>query len=375
MSTTIGATGPLAGVRVVELGGIGPAQLGGLLLSDLGADVVLVDRPPGGPQTLASADPRREVLNRGRRSIALDLKDPDDREIAWRLIDGADVLVDPYRPGVAERLGLGPEEVLARNPRVVYARMTGWGQEGPLAHTAGHDINYIALAGALEPMGEAGSPPPVPLNLIGDFGGGGMLLAFGIVSALFERERSGRGQVVDAAMVDGVAALLNGIFHQRAIGGWRDGRGTNWVQGAAPWYRAYATADGAFVTVGALEGKFYALLLESLGVDAARWPQWDPEAWPGLAAELEALFASRDAAHWCALLEGTDACFAPALTLDDAPGHPHNAARGTFVELDGVMQAAPVPRFDRTPGAIRRPPPIPGEHAEEILAELGLAAR
>ncbi|HEY4094452.1 MAG TPA: CaiB/BaiF CoA-transferase family protein, partial [Baekduia sp.] len=208
MSST--PAGPLAGVRVVELGGIGPAQLGCLLLSDLGADVVLVDRPPSGPQTLASADPRKEVLNRGRRSIALNLKDPDDLAIAWKLIEGADVLVDPYRPGVAERLGVGPDEVLARNPRCVYARMTGWGQDGPMANAAGHDINYIALAGALEPMGEPGSPPPVPLNLIGDFGGGGMLLAFGVVTALLERERSGQGQVVDAAMVDGVASLMNG---------------------------------------------------------------------------------------------------------------------------------------------------------------------
>jgi alpha-methylacyl-CoA racemase len=367
--------GPLAGVRVVELGGIGPAQLGGLLLSDLGADVVLVDRPLDGPQTVASEDPRREVLNRGRRSIALNLKDPDDLEIAWRLIDGADVLVDPYRPGVAERLGVGPGEVLARNPRVVYARMTGWGQDGPLASAAGHDINYIALAGALEPMGVPGEPPPVPLNLIGDFGGGGMLLAFGVVAALLERERSGRGQVVDAAMVDGVAALLNGIFHLRGVGGWREGRGANWVQGAAPWYRAYATADGAFVTIGALEGKFYALLLERLGIDAARWPQWDHAGWPALTEELAARFAQHDVAHWRAQLEGTDVCFAPALTLDDAPRHPHNAARGTFVEVDGVMQAAPVPRFGRTPGAIHRPPPVPGEHTEEILAELGLALR
>jgi alpha-methylacyl-CoA racemase len=368
-------SGALSGVRVVELGGIGPAQLGGLLLSDLGADVVLVDRRGTGPAALTVGDPRAEVLNRGRRSIALDLKTPEGVATAWRLIETADVLVDPYRPGVAERLGLGPEEALARNPRLVYARMTGWGQDGPLAQAAGHDINYIALAGALEPMGEEGRPPPVPLNLIGDFGGGGMLMAFGIVAALLERERSGQGQVLDVAMVDGVAALLNGIFHLRAIGGWREGRGRNWVQGAAPWYRAYATADGGHVTVGALEPKFYALLLERLGLDPAAWPQWDEADWDALAIRLEELFAGEDLAHWQALLEGTDACFAPAVPLAAVAEHPHHVARGTYVRPDGVLQAAPVPRFSRTPGAIRRPPPLPGEHAEELLAELDARER
>jgi alpha-methylacyl-CoA racemase len=374
-STADTPSGPLSGVRVVELGGIGPAQLGGLLLSDLGADVVLVDRRGTGPAALAVGDPRAEVLNRGRRSIALDLKTPEGLATAWRLIETADVLVDPYRPGVAERLGLGPDEALERNPGLVYARMTGWGQDGPLAQAAGHDINYIALAGALEPMGEEGRPPPVPLNLIGDFGGGGMLMAFGIVSALLERERSGRGQVLDIAMVDGVAALLNGIFHLRAIGGWREGRGRNWVQGAAPWYRAYATADGGHVTVGALEPKFYALLLERLGLDADAWPQWDEGDWDALAIRLESIFASEDLAHWREVLEGTDACFAPAVPLAEVAEHPHHVARGTYVELDGVLQAAPVPRFSRTPGAIRRPPPLPGEHAEELLAELDAAER
>jgi alpha-methylacyl-CoA racemase len=372
---TAAPSGPLSGVRVVELGGIGPAQLGGLLLSDLGADVVLVDRRGTGPAALAVGDPRAEVLNRGRRSIALDLKTEDGLATAWRLIEGADVLVDPYRPGVAERLGLGPDEALERNPGLVYARMTGWGQDGPLAQAAGHDINYIALAGALEPMGEEGRPPPVPLNLIGDFGGGGMLMAFGIVAALLERERSGRGQVLDVAMVDGVAALLNGIFHLRAIGGWREGRGRNWVQGAAPWYRAYATADGGHVTVGALEPKFYALLLERVGLESDAWPQWDEGDWDALAIRLESIFASRDLAHWRDVLEGTDACFAPALPLDAVAEHPQHVARGTYVERDGVLQAAPVPRFSRTPGAIRRPPPLPGEHAEELLAELDAAER
>lgn len=364
--------GPLAGVRVVELGGIGPAQLGALLLSDLGADVVLVDRPPSGPQTIAADDPRAELLNRGRRSIALDLKNAEDRDVAWRLIEGADVLIDPYRPGVAERLGVGPDVALERNPRLVYARMTGWGQDGPLASAAGHDINYIALAGALEPMGRADQPPQVPLNLIGDFGGGGMMLAFGICAALYERAQSGRGQVIDAAMVDGVAALLNGIFHLRSVGGWTEGRGKNWAQGAAPWYRAYTCADGGFVTVGPLEPKFYRLLLEALDLDPADWPQWDTSVWPALIDTLTAKFAARTRDEWGALLEGTDACFAPALSLAEAPAHPHHVARGTFTEVGGRVQPAPAPRFGRTPGRIQREPPRPGEHSDEIRAELGL---
>lgn len=364
------AAGPLDGVRVVELAGLGPAQLGGLLLSDLGADVILIDRPADGPGAIPTADARAALLNRGRRSIALDLKDPADIEVAWQLIEGADVLVDPYRPGVTERLGVGPDPALERNPRLVYARMTGWGQDGPLAQAAGHDINYIALAGALEPMGRADQPPPVPLNLIGDFGGGGMMLAFGIVSALLERERSGRGQVIDAAMLDGVAALLSGIHHLRAVGNWTDGRGRNWAQGAAPWYRAYTTADGGFVTVGPLEPKFYLQLLAALEIEPEPWPQWDESRWPALTAELERIFATRSRDAWCALLEGTDVCFAPALALGEAPLHPHNVARRTFVELDGTTQPAPVPRFARTPGAIQRRPPLPGEHSAEIRSEL-----
>jgi alpha-methylacyl-CoA racemase len=359
---------PLHGVRIVELAGIGPSQHGAMLLGDLGADVVRIDRPPTGPQP----DPSGEVLNRGRRSIALDLKHPPDLDVARRLIDGADVVLDPYRPGVAERLGLGPDEALARNPRLVFARMTGWGQDGPLAQAAGHDINYIALAGALEPMGVEGEVPPVPLNLVGDFGGGGMLMAFGVVTALLERERSGRGQVVDVAMVDGAASLLSGIHHLRGTGQWTDGRGKNWAQGAAPWYRPYRTADGAFVTVGPLEAKFYTLLLERLGLDPAGWPQWDTARWPALAAELEARFAARTQAAWRAELEGSDVCFAPAMTLTGAIDHPHIQARQTLVERDGALQSAPVPRFGRTPGVLGRRPPRAGEHGAEILAELGL---
>jgi alpha-methylacyl-CoA racemase len=368
-------SGPLRHVRVLELGGLGPAQLGGLLLSDLGADVVMIDRRLDTAGPLDAHTPRREVLNRGRRSIALNLKRPEELETALRLIDWADVLIDPYRPGAAERLGVGPDIALERNPRLVYARMTGWGQDGPLARTAGHDINYLAISGALEPMGPADRPPPVPLNLIADFGGGGMLLAFGIVAALLERERSGQGQVIDVAMIDGVAALLNGVLHQRAIGLWADGREVNWLQGAAPWYRVYATADGAFATVGALEPKFYALLLGRLGIDVELWPQWDEARWPALTQLLTERFASADLDHWRTTLEGTDTCFAPALSIPAAAAHPHNVARATFVDVDGVLQAGPVPRFARTPGALRLPPPLPGEHTQQVLRELDQAAK
>jgi alpha-methylacyl-CoA racemase len=364
--------GPLRGVRVVELAGIGPSQLGVMLLADLGADVVRVDRPAAAGHDEDEAVARARLMGRGRRSIAVDLKDPRGVGIVQRLADGADVLVDPFRPGVAERLGLGPDAVLERNPRLVFARMTGWGQEGPLARAAGHDLNFIALAGALEPMGAPGDVPPVPLNLVGDYGGGGMLLAFGIVSALLERERSGRGQVLDVAMVDGVATLLADLHQARALGEWAAARGANFQQGASPWYRAYRAADGGFVTVGPIEPRFYALLLERLGLSADDWPQWDAGRWPALAALLERIFAERTVGEWRELLEGTDACFAPALGLGEAPEHPHLRERGTYVERDGVVQPAPVPRFSRTPGALGAPPPRVGEHTAEVLGELGL---
>jgi alpha-methylacyl-CoA racemase len=319
----------------------------------------------------AGGDHRGQVTGRGKRSIALDLKDPADLETARALIDSADALIDPFRPGVAERLGLGPDECLERNPRLIYARMTGWGQDGPLAGAAGHDLNYIALAGALHPRGDPDRPPPPPLNLVGDYGGGGMLLGFGIACALVERERSGRGQVIDVAMLDGVATLLAVVCELDAQGLWSRERGTNWLDGAAPWYRAYRTADDRFLTVGALEAQFYALLLERLGLEQADWPQWDRARWPQMRARLEEIFASRTLGEWRAELEGTDACFAPAVRVDEAAGHPHVAARGTYVEEWGVLQPAPSPRFDRTPGAIGRPPPAPGDHTAEIRDELG----
>jgi alpha-methylacyl-CoA racemase len=263
---------------------------------------------------------------------------------------------------------------MARNPRLVYARMTGWGQTGPLSGAAGHDLNYIALAGALHPIGDPAAPPPVPLNLIGDFGGGGMLLGFAIATALVERATSGKGQVVDVAMVDGVASLMASIFQVDAMGEWSGARGANWLQGAAPWYRAYETADGRYVTVGSLEAKFYALLLDRLGLAVADWPQWDRSRWPALAERLAALFATRTLADWTAELEGTDACFAPALRLDEVLTHPHLEARSVFVEVDGIVQPAPVPRFARTPGAIARPPVAAGDHTLELLEEAGFDA-
>jgi alpha-methylacyl-CoA racemase len=363
-----GRQGPLASVRVIELGGLGPGPFGGMLLADLGADVVRIDRPPQS-EAAAPRDPAGAVMERGKRSVALDLKDPADRESARALIDGADVLIDPYRPGVAERLGLGPDDCLERNRRLIYVRMTGWGQEGPLAAASAHDLNYIALAGALHPIGTPDAPPPPPLNLVGDYGGGGMVLAFGVACALYERERSGRGQVIDVAMVDGVASLLAIVCQLEAQGEWSRERGGNFLDGSAPWYRAYTTADGRFVTVAAIEAKFYSLLLERLGLDEADWPQWDRDRWPALRARLTEVFAQRTLDEWRAQLEGTDVCFAPALRVDEAARHPQLAARGTYVD-DGVLQPAPVPRFSRTPGAIQGRPPMPGEHTDEVLAEL-----
>ena len=367
-------SGPLRGVRIVELAGIGPAQHGVMLLADLGADVIRIDRPQDGPPP---ADEVRSgaILDRGRRSIVLDLKRDADVHVACRLLDSADVAIDPYRPGVAERLGLGPDRALERNPRLVFARMTGWGQTGPLAPAAGHDINYIAVGGALGALGEEGAVPPVPLNLVGDYGGGGMLMAFGVVAALLERERSGRGQVVDVAMVDGVASLMSGVYHLIGTGTWSPGRGRNWLQGAAPWYRAYRTSDDAYITVGTLEPQFYRLLLEAMQMDPDAWPQWDTSRWPALTDELGSRFARATQREWRARLEGTDACFGPVVDVEDVAEHPQLAARKTYVRRDGFLQPAAAPRFDRTPGALGRRPPRLGEHTDEILAELGLPSR
>ena len=366
-------TGPLAGLRIVELAGIGPGPFAGMVLSDLGADVVRVDRAEHVPLG-AGLEPARDVLGRGRRSVAVDLKDPEGLDVVLRLVDRADALLEGYRPGVAERLGVGPEVCLERNPRLVYGRMTGWGQEGPLAARAGHDLDYIAIAGALHPVGPADREPPVPVNYIGDFGGGGMLLALGVCAAFVEVARSGRGQVVDAAMVDGAglqAAMVHGML---AMGLWRDERESNLLDGAAPFYRCYRCADGGYVAVGALEPQFYAALLAGLGLDPATWPQHERERWPAQREAFGAIFAMRPRDEWAELFEGTDACVAPVLRLAEAPAHPHARARDSFITVDGVLQPAPAPRFSRTPGEITRPPASPGQHTDEVLTELGLDA-
>ncbi|HEX2028639.1 MAG TPA: CaiB/BaiF CoA-transferase family protein [Nitriliruptorales bacterium] len=365
--------GPLAGVRLVELAAIGPAPFGVMLLADLGADVVRVDRlPPAGSD---GAHVSMLGLSRGRRSIAVDLKHPGGLDLLLRLSDGADVLVEGYRPGVAERLGFGPDACLARNPRLVYARVTGWGQDGPLADRAGHDIDVAAVAGALHPIGRAGEPPPPPLNLVADFGGGGTYVAVGVLAALLERKRSGRGQVVDVAMVDGVASLTAMLHGLLAANGWSTQRGDNLLDGSAPFYDTYRTADGGFLAVGCLEPRFYAQFLDRLGLDPADWPQFDRDRWPEQKRRLADIFARRTRDEWLACFEGSDACVAPVLSLTEAPQHPHIRARGTFITVGGVRQPAPAPRLSRTPGAVTRPAPAPGEHTDEILDGLGYSRR
>ncbi|WP_096701156.1 CaiB/BaiF CoA-transferase family protein [Magnetospirillum sp. 15-1] len=365
-------SGPLAGIRIIELAGLGPAPFGTMLLADMGADVVRVDRKPMGSggdfdKLKAAGGP----TDRGRRSIAIDLKNPRGIQTVLRLIEGADALIEGYRPGVAERLGLGPQVCLGRNPRLVYGRMTGWGQSGPLAQAAGHDINYIALSGALHAIGEAGRPPVPPLNLVGDYGGGGMLLAFGMVCALLEARRSGLGQVVDAAMTDGAALLMAQLYGFHAASQWTDRREDNFLDGAAPFYACYECADGGFVSVGAIEPQFFGLLLDTLGLRREDFPQWSKADWPAQKARLAKVFKARNRDDWCALLEGTDTCFAPVLSMAEAPKHRHNMFRGTFVEAAGQVQPAPAPRFDRTPGSISLPPPAIGEHTVAILRQAG----
>jgi alpha-methylacyl-CoA racemase len=367
------AQGPLAGLKVIEFAGIGPAPMCAMLLSDLGADVLRIDRKQDAGLGLERA-PQFDLLNRGRRSAAIDLKHRDGVAAALRLVERADVLIEGFRPGVMERMGLGPEPCLARNPRLVYGRMTGWGQTGPLAQAAGHDLNYIALIGALHAIGTKEKPIP-PLNLVGDFGGGALYLAFGICAALYERARSGRGQVIDAAMTDGAASLTTIFYGLLAQGSWRDARAANILDGAAPYYDTYETADGKFVGIAPIEAKFYAEFLAKLGLDPAALPlQNDQARWPELKARIAAAIKGKTREEWSRILEGSDACFAPVLSLAEAPKHPHNAARGTFVEVAGVVQPAPAPRFARTPGAVQRPPPAPGEHTEAALADWGFGA-
>lgn len=389
--------GPLTGMRVIELQGRGPGPFAAMLLADLGADVIRVARasdvasaPPGEPDGEDQAAGRRDAMRRmiagrrrldlvarGRRSIAVDLKHPDGAAALLRLVDRADVLLEGFRPGVAERLGLGPDACHGRNPRLVYARISGWGREGGYASTPGHDINYVALAGALDPLRRDGRPPAPPLNLLGDYGGGGMLIVVGILSALVERSLSGRGQVVDAAMIDGVA-LLTTLFHgMRAEGLWSDVPGSNVLDLGAPFYNVYETADGRYVTIGCGEPQFYAELLDRIGLGDQRAEllrgQSDPATWPDGKARLAAAFKGKPFDEWCALLEGTNTCFAPVLTMAEAPAHPHNVAHGTFTTVDGVAQPAPAPRFSRTPAGTPRLPAAPGQHTREALLDWGFA--
>jgi alpha-methylacyl-CoA racemase len=364
------ASGPLSGLRVLEMGGIGPGPFCAMLLADLGADVIRIDRttPPW-----SAADARFQVLLRGRRSVLVDLKRPEGVAAVLDLMERADALLEGFRPGVMESLGLGPEVCLERNPRLVYGRMTGWGQEGPLAQAAGHDINYIALVGALHAIGPAGGDPVPPLNLIGDFGGGGMLLAFGMACALIEAQRSGRGQVVDAAMVDGAATLMAMFYGYFATGRWLDERGVNAIDGGSHYYNAYRTADDKWVAVGSIEPRFYGQLLERIGVtDKEFEAQMDRDRWPELREKLARVFASKRRDEWCALLEGSDACFAPVLSIEESFRHPHNLQRELFTEIEGVTQPAPSPRFSRTPGAIQGPSPAPGQHTASALADWGI---
>ncbi|MGH8974878.1 MAG: CaiB/BaiF CoA transferase family protein [Acidimicrobiia bacterium] len=364
--------GPLQGVRILEVAGIGPGPFAAMMLADMGAEVLRLDRLGGGR---GPAGVPANILDRGRRSVALDLKHPDAVELVLRLVEGADALTEGFRPGVMERLGLGPDACLARNPRLVYGRMTGFGQDGPYASMAGHDINYIALAGVLEHIGRRGEAPVPPINLVGDFGGGGMLLAFGVVCALLEASRSGQGQVVDAAMVDGSAVLMAMMHGMRAMGFWTEERGTNIIDTGAHFYDVYETADGRYVSIGSIEPQFYAELLRLTGLDGEPDlpAQMDRTAWPALKERMAAIFRSRTRDEWCRIMEGTDVCFAPVLSMTEAPEHPHNRSRETFVEVGGVVQPAPAPRFSRTPPQISGPPSAPGVDTDQALADWGVA--
>ena len=366
--------GPLAGLKIVEMAGIGPAPFVGMLLSDLGADVVRIDRKPSGAAAALGEITEPNFIDRGRRSIALDLKKREGVATALELIAGSDALVEGYRPGVMERLGLGPDVCMAANPRLVYGRVTGWGQSGPLAATAGHDINYIALSGALHAIGTPEAPTP-PLNLIGDFGGGAMMLAFGLMCALWEAGRSGRGQVVDAAMTDGAALLMAMIYGFKANGHWSDRRGVNWLDGGSPFFASYVCADGKFVAVGSLEPQFCEAMTERLGIDSGGLgDRWNPDSWPAWRQALAAAFAARPRDDWADIFAATDACVTPVLSLNEAPEHPHNLARAAFTPGQGGPQPAPAPRFSRTPGEIAGPPARIGAESEAILKQRGFAA-
>ena len=357
--------GPLAGVKVIELAGIGPGPMGAMLLADMGAEVLRIDRQT--PADLGVKRPLQyNLLMRNRRSIALDLKDPEAVALVLELIEGADALIEGFRPGVTERLGLGPEACLARNPRLVYGRITGWGQDGPLAQAAGHDLNYIALTGVLHAIGRKDQPPSIPLAVVGDFGGGALYLAMGVLAGIIEARGSGRGQVVDAAVVDGVSHMATAFFGMRAAGQWRDERGSNVLDSGAPFYEVYECADGLWISIGPIEARFHAELLQRLGIaPEAIGTQLDPRDWPRARAVFAAAFRTRTRQAWCELLEGSDVCFAPVLSFGEAPAHPHLQARGSFVEIEGVTQPAPAPRFSRTPSGRPTAPQAPSDDGLE----------
>ncbi len=364
--------GPLEGKKIIEIAGIGPGPFCAMVLSDLGAEVIRVDRVSAVPDEFP-ATPGVDLLNRGRKSVAFDLKNQEGIKALLRLVEEADALIEGFRPGVAERLGIGPEECLGRNPRLVYGRMTGWGQTGPYSNMAGHDINYIALSGVLGTIGREGEPPVPPVNLVGDFGGGGMLLALGICAAFVEVQTSGKGQVVDAAMTDGSALLATMIHTFLSMGVWGD-RGTNMLDTGAPFYDVYECADGEYISLGSIEPQFYAELLRITGLDQEELPkQMDRSQWPKMKLKIAETIRSKTRDQWVELMEGTDVCFAPVLSPAEACAHPHNVERETFVEVAGIKQPAPAPRFSRTPGVIDGPPPHPGEHTEEVLSSWGFS--
>lgn len=362
------ARGPLAGVRIVEIVGIGPGPFAAMMLADLGADVIRVDRPGGG---MAVVPAEQDILSRGRPSVAINLKDPKGIEVVLQLVERADILIEGFRPGVTERLGIGPDDCLARNPRLVYGRMTGWGQDGPLAHTAGHDVNYISVAGALHPIGRAGGPPQIPLNLVGDFGGGSLYLVAGVLAALVSARTSGEGQVVDAAIVDGAAHLMSMMVSMQQAGSWTDERGTNLLDTGTPFYDVYETSDGKHMSVGGLEPQFYAEMIKLLELADAP-DRYDVAQWPALRDELAVRFAEKSQAEWVEIFDGSDACVAPVIPLREAPAHPHNVARGTYVVRDGLVQSAPAPRFSRTPATLTTPPAKPGANTKVALEAWGI---
>jgi alpha-methylacyl-CoA racemase len=367
--------GPLKGLRIIEMAGIGPAPFCGMLLSDMGAEVIRVDRREKTDLGLPGKEPKFDVLHRGRKSVAVDVKSDAGRDVVRKLVAKGDALIEGFRPGVMERLGLGPDDLLAVNPRLVFGRMTGFGQDGPMAPRAGHDINYIALAGVLHTIGRKGEAPMPPLNLVGDFGGGGMLLGFGVVCALLEAQRSGKGQVVDAAMVDGAATLMSAIYGFRAQGTWKDERGVNVLDTGAPYYNVYETRDGKWVSIGSIEKRFYEDLLNRLGIAGEKLPdQHDETGWPKLAQRFAETFRTKTRAEWEKIFDGSDACFAPVLSMGEVADYPHNAQRKAFVSRDGVLQPAPAPRFSRTRPEMGGLPQEPGVDTDAVLAEFGFAA-